>query len=122
MATDETARLPLAGRVAIVIGASRGIGRAISLHLASLGARLVLCYASNAAQADLLAAQINSSSSTSPRAVAVRADVSVPADVKYLFDRAESAFASPAHMLVSCAGYGRKWVNAQVVRVNGEFI
>ncbi|KAG6489226.1 hypothetical protein ZIOFF_050488 [Zingiber officinale] len=68
MATDETVRLPLPGRVAIVTGASRGISRAISLHLTSLGARLVLCYASNAAQADLLAAQINSSSSTSPRA------------------------------------------------------
>ncbi|CAL9134105.1 unnamed protein product [Musa textilis] len=95
--------LPLAGRVAIVTGASRGIGRAIALHLASLGASVVLGYASNAAQADLLAAQINSSHEA--RAVAVRADVSDPADVKSLFDRAESAFGGTApHILVACAG------------------
>ncbi|RWW84446.1 hypothetical protein BHE74_00006945 [Ensete ventricosum] len=102
MAANEPV-LPLAGRVAIVTGASRGIGRAIALHLASLGAGVVLGYASNAAQADLLAAQINSSHEA--RAVAVRADVSDPADVKSLFDRAESAFGGAApHILVACAG------------------
>ncbi|CAL9168253.1 unnamed protein product, partial [Musa hybrid cultivar] len=65
-ASDE-ASLPLAGHVTIVTGASRGIGSAIGLRLASL----VLNYASKAAQ-------INSASPNSPRpsAVAVRADAS----------------------------------------------
>jgi 3-oxoacyl-[acyl-carrier protein] reductase len=42
---------PLAGRVAIVTGASRGIGRAIAAHLSALGASVVLGYASSAAEA-----------------------------------------------------------------------
>lgn len=98
--------LPLQGRATIVTGASRGIGRAIAAHLASLGARLVINYASSSAQADVLAVQLNAlaPSSTAPGAVAVRADVSDPADVKALFDRAEEAFGGPTHILVTCAG------------------
>ncbi|KAL6646988.1 hypothetical protein ACP70R_014425 [Stipagrostis hirtigluma subsp. patula] len=88
---------PLAGRVAIVTGASRGIGRAVASHLSALGASLVLGYASSAAEADALAAEL-------PRAVAVRADVSDEAGVRSLFDAAESAFGTPAHILVANAG------------------
>lgn len=91
------ATLPLAGRVAIVTGASRGIGRAIATHLASLGASLVLGYASNSKQADELAAEL-------PHAVAVKADVADEAGVRSLFDAAESAFGGAAHILVACAG------------------
>ncbi|XP_010276407.1 PREDICTED: short-chain type dehydrogenase/reductase-like [Nelumbo nucifera] len=98
--------LPLEGRVAIVTGASRGIGRAIALHLASLGAKLVLNYANSSTQADLLADEINSSSpSPHPqRAIAVKADVSDPAQVKSLFDQAEQAFGAEPHILVNSAG------------------
>lgn len=105
-AAAATATLPLAGRIAIVTGASRGIGRAIAAHLASLGAFLVLGYASNSAEAERLAKELNSSSppDSPPRAVAVRADVSDPAAVKSLFDAAESAFGSQAHILVNSAG------------------
>ncbi|KAK7336242.1 hypothetical protein VNO77_16778 [Canavalia gladiata] len=94
---------PLQDRVAIVTGSSRGIGREIALHLASLGARLVINYTSNSATADSLAAQINANSAT-PRAVTVRADVSDPVQVKSLFDSAEQAFHSPVHILVNSAG------------------
>ncbi|KAK7336244.1 hypothetical protein VNO77_16780 [Canavalia gladiata] len=94
---------PLQDRVAIVTGSSRGIGREIALHLASLGARLVINYTSNSAQADSLAAQINANSAT-PRAITVRADVSDPVQVKSLFDSAEQAFHSPVHILVNSAG------------------
>ncbi|XP_030516980.1 NADPH-dependent aldehyde reductase-like protein, chloroplastic [Rhodamnia argentea] len=95
--------LPLDGRVAIVTGGSRGIGRAIASHLRSLGARLVINYASSSAQADAVAAELNSPSAT-PLAIAVKADVSDPEQVKHLFDEAERAFGSPAHVFVNCAG------------------
>ncbi|KAK6912161.1 hypothetical protein RJ641_024254 [Dillenia turbinata] len=107
-AITQEAASPLQGRVAIVTGGSRGIGREVALHLASLGASLVLNYASNSAQADLLASQLNSSSSSCqqsrPRAIAVGADVSDPDQVKLLFDRAEEEFDSKVHILVNCAG------------------
>ncbi|XBJ20348.1 hypothetical protein VPH35_011189 [Triticum aestivum] len=82
--SSNPAALPLGGRVAIVTCASRGIGRAIAAHLSSLGASVVLGYASSTADADALATEL-------PRAVAVRADVSEEAGVRSLFDAAESA-------------------------------
>ncbi|XP_030463793.1 NADPH-dependent aldehyde reductase-like protein, chloroplastic [Syzygium oleosum] len=97
-----TTTVPLRGRVAIVTGSSRGIGRAIAVHLALLGAKVVVNYTSNSAQADLVVAEINSSSPNA--AISVRADVSDPESVKSLFDAAESAFDSPAHILVNSAG------------------
>lgn len=50
--------MPLAGQVAIVTGASRGIGRAIALELASQGARVVVNYQRSAAAANSVVAQI----------------------------------------------------------------
>lgn len=103
MSNDQT--LPLNGRVAIVTGGSRGIGRAISLHLASLGAKIVINYSSNSNQADLLLSQLNSSSnSSSPVAISVGADISNPDKVKSLFDQAELHFGTKPHILVNCAG------------------
>ncbi|GFQ08860.1 short-chain type dehydrogenase/reductase [Phtheirospermum japonicum] len=100
--------LPLNGRVAIVTGASRGIGRAVATHLCSLDAKLVINYVSNSSLADLLASELNSEAAgddtSSPVAIAVKADVSNPDDVKSLFDRAEWAYNTPVHILVNCAG------------------
>lgn len=93
---------PLKDRVAIVTGASRGIGRAIALHLASLGARVVINYSSNSALADSVAAEINVGSDV--RAATFRADISDPEQVKSLFDSAESVFNSEVHILVNSAG------------------
>ncbi|KAL3841175.1 hypothetical protein ACJIZ3_025766 [Penstemon smallii] len=96
---------PLQDRVAIVTGASRGIGRAIALHLASLGAKVLINYTSNRALADEVAAHINSTSTGStPRAVTFRANISDAAQVKSLFDAAEAAFNSPIQILVNSAG------------------
>ncbi|KAL1314400.1 hypothetical protein HN51_041206 [Arachis hypogaea] len=98
---------PLQDRVAIITGSSRGIGREIALHLASLGARVLINYTSNSSLADSLAAQINSHAAAGavlPRAIAVRGDVSEPNDVKALFDSAEREFGSAVHILVNAAG------------------
>jgi 3-oxoacyl-[acyl-carrier protein] reductase len=102
MATSSTrAALPLHGRVALVTGGSRGIGREVSSHLAALGARVVVNYASNPTKADELVAEL---ATRGLRAVAVKADVSDPDAVRALFDRAEEAFGSPPHIVVACAG------------------
>ncbi|XP_059446672.1 NADPH-dependent aldehyde reductase-like protein, chloroplastic [Corylus avellana] len=94
----------LDGRVAIITSSSRGIGRAIAIRLHSLGARVVLSYASSSTKAGLLASEFNASSTLSqPQAIAVRADVSDPDQVKLLFNRAEQEFGS-IHILVNCAG------------------
>ncbi|CAI9115348.1 OLC1v1016235C1 [Oldenlandia corymbosa var. corymbosa] len=95
--------LPLQDRVAIVTGGSGGIGRAIALHLCSLGARIVVSYSSNSGKAEQLASQINAAASApSPtRAVTVKADVSDPNQVKTLFDAAESAFNCPVNIFVN---------------------
>uniref|UniRef100_A0A1J3I1B2 Short-chain type dehydrogenase/reductase n=1 Tax=Noccaea caerulescens TaxID=107243 RepID=A0A1J3I1B2_NOCCA len=102
--------LPLAGRVAIVTGSSRGIGRAIAIHLAELGARIVVNYTSKSADAERVAAEINDLpareeiTGKGPRAIVVQANVSEPSQVKSLFDAAESAFESPVHIMVNSAG------------------
>ncbi|KAJ0941095.1 putative short-chain dehydrogenase/reductase SDR, NAD(P)-binding domain superfamily [Helianthus annuus] len=98
MAAETT----LHDRLAIVTGGSRGIGKAISLHLASLGAKLIINYNSNSTQADLTVSEINTKFPS--RAVAVKADVSDPVQVKSLFDAAESAFGSPLYIFVNAAG------------------
>ncbi|KAK1271276.1 hypothetical protein QJS04_geneDACA013011 [Acorus gramineus] len=85
------------------MGSSRGIGRAIVVHLASLGADLVINYASNAAKAESLANELNGPGGR-VRAISVRADVSVSQDVDALFDSAEATFGRRAHILVNCAG------------------
>ncbi|KAK4787034.1 hypothetical protein SAY86_010867 [Trapa natans] len=102
--------LPLHGRVAIVTGASRGIGRAIAIHLRSLGARVVINYASNSAQADQVVSELNASTEggptpPSPHAVAIKADISDADQVKHLFDRTEQEFGKgQLQILVNCAG------------------
>ncbi|XP_015083714.1 NADPH-dependent aldehyde reductase-like protein, chloroplastic [Solanum pennellii] len=103
-------KLPLENRVAIVTGSSRGIGKAIALHLASLGAKLIINYSSSNSTtlADDVVSQINSNKSVNNSAVpavavAVRADISDPDEVRSLFDAAESAFQSPVNILVNSA-------------------
>ncbi|GAB4845389.1 hypothetical protein Ancab_038796 [Ancistrocladus abbreviatus] len=99
--------LPFRDRVAIVTGSSRGIGKAVALHLASLGARLVINYVSNSILAQKVIDEINSSwsvTSSSLRAIAVQADVSDPSQVKAIFDAAENAFEDQVHILIACVG------------------
>ena len=62
--TESTANRAFDGRVALVTGASGGIGRAIALALADTGAALALSYGTSGEAADRLAAQITSRGDT----------------------------------------------------------
>jgi 3-oxoacyl-[acyl-carrier protein] reductase len=68
----------LNGQVALVTGASRGIGRAIAIALASEGARVVVNYASSSGAAEEVAAEITTAGG---EAIALKADVSQAAEV-----------------------------------------
>jgi 3-oxoacyl-[acyl-carrier protein] reductase len=97
---QETAALPLAGRVALVTGSSRGIGRATALRLAGMGADLIINYRSDEAGAAAVRGEIEA---LGRRAAALQADVSVEDDVARLFKEAESALAAPT-ILINNAG------------------
>jgi 3-oxoacyl-[acyl-carrier protein] reductase len=79
----------LQGKVAIVTGASKGIGASIAKHLAGAGAAVVVNYASSKEGASRVVAEIEADGG---RAVAVRADVARAADVERLFSEAKATF------------------------------
>jgi 3-oxoacyl-[acyl-carrier protein] reductase len=90
----------LDGRVALVTGASRGIGRAIALALAEQGTKVAVNYVSRAADADSVVGAIRANGGT---AVAVRADVSAGAEVDALIVGV-TAQLGPVDILVNNAG------------------
>jgi 3-oxoacyl-[acyl-carrier protein] reductase len=87
-------------QVAIVTGASRGIGASIAERLAADGFTVIVNYSGNQALADELVRKIEQSGG---RALSARADVSDAAAVAQLFDRAEQAFGG-VDILVNNAG------------------
>jgi 3-oxoacyl-[acyl-carrier protein] reductase len=90
----------LDGRVALVTGASRGIGRAIALALAEQGARVAVNYLSRATDADAVVGAIRANGGT---AVAVHADVSIGVEVDAMI-AAVTAQLGPIDILVNNAG------------------
>src|SRR5438105_1432638 len=90
----------LTGQVAVVTGASKGIGAAIARHLAAEGAAVVVNYASSKADAERVVGEITRDGG---RAVAVQADLAKPADVTRLFADAKAAFGR-LDVLVNNAG------------------
>src|SRR5271167_878561 len=90
----------LAGQVAVVTGASKGIGAASAKHLAADGAAVVVNYASSREGADRVVADI---AAKGGKAIAVQADVAKQADVQRLFAETKKAFGS-LHILVNNAG------------------
>jgi 3-oxoacyl-[acyl-carrier protein] reductase len=87
-------------KVALVTGASRGIGSAVAERLASDGFAVVVNYAGGAAAASAVVRKIEDKGG---RALAIQADVSDPAAVRALFDSAESKFGG-LDVLVNNAG------------------
>ncbi len=81
--------IDLTNRVALVTGASRGIGRAVALKLAECGAKIVINYKQSAAQAEKVAEQIRSQGG---QCLTAQGDVAVAADVERVFQAAQQSF------------------------------
>jgi 3-oxoacyl-[acyl-carrier protein] reductase len=90
----------LAGKVAVVTGASKGIGASIALHLAAEGAAVVVNYASSKDGADRVVAEIVRKGG---KAIAVLANVAKQADIQRLFSEAKKAYGK-LDILVNNAG------------------
>ena len=90
----------LAGKVAVVTGASKGIGASIAKHLAAEGASVVVNYASSKAGADKVVGEIIAQGG---KAVAVQGDVSKRADIEGLFAQTKKAYGR-LDILVNNAG------------------
>lgn len=89
-----------ANKVAIVTGASRGIGAQIARRLAQEGFAVAVNYASSAKEADALVAELEAAGS---RALAVKADVASADDVRRMFDAVEAQL-GPVDALINNAG------------------
>ncbi len=90
----------LTGKVAVVTGASKGIGASIAEHLAAEGASVVVNYASSKSGADAVVERITKKGG---KAIAVQADVSKPQDITRLFAETKAAYGK-VDILVNNAG------------------
>jgi len=115
--SDEQ-HLPLAGKVAIVTGSGRGIGRATAQHLAQAGADIVLNYRSNANSAAETRVFIEG---LGRRCIAVQADVSQEEEVSRLFAEANQAL-GPVAVLVNNAGTTRDKLILQMSLADFEYV
>lgn len=105
----------LQDKVAIVTGASKGIGASIAQHLAAEGAAVVVNYANSKEGADHVVGEIIKSGG---KAVAVKANVAEPKEVKYLFDETKKAFGR-LDILVNNAGI---YETCPLEKITPEFI
>jgi 3-oxoacyl-[acyl-carrier protein] reductase len=95
-----TIKPDLNGRIALVTGASRGIGAAIAVALAEAGAAVAVNYRERAGEADAVVAKIRDNGG---RAIAIAADVSQAEAVARMLDHVASAL-GPIDILVNNAG------------------
>ena len=91
----------LDGKVAVVTGASKGIGAAIAVQLAAEGAAVVVNYSSDKRGAERVVGEIKGNGG---RAVAAQANLSEEAGVRQLFAQADAAFGGRLDVLVNNAG------------------
>jgi len=103
----------LSGKVAVVTGASKGIGASIAKHLAAEGASVVVNYSSSQAGADKVVAEITAQGG---KAVALQADVAKKADIERLFAETKKSYGH-VDILVNNAGI---YEFAPLEQVTGE--
>jgi enoyl-[acyl-carrier protein] reductase III len=88
------------GRVAVITGSSRGIGRALALSLAADGASIVVNYKRNAELAD---ETVQSIAAVGGRAIAVQADMEEPTDIERLFAAAADEYGTVDYFVANAA-------------------
>jgi 3-oxoacyl-(acyl-carrier-protein) reductase len=118
---------PLCGKVAIVTGGARGIGRAIALELASRGATVAINYRSSSAEAKKLVAEIEEMGVES---ILIQGDVSSKEDSKHVMEAVMESF-KQIDILVNNAGITRdrtlrkmsdeEWTDVLNTNLNGTF-
>lgn len=91
----------LTGKVAIVTGGGRDIGKMTSIKLASLGAKVVINFFGAKEEAEKTEAEIKAAGG---EAILVQGDMTKQADVDHLVQKATEAFGSEIHILVNVAG------------------
>ncbi len=104
----------LTGRVAVVTGSARGIGKAITLRYASLGASVVINYS---ADEDNARRTLDEVEAAGGRGIVVQADASSPADLDRLFAAAVDAFGS---LDIVVANAGREVIGQPAVEVTED--
>ena len=110
--------MDLTDRVAIVTGSSRGIGHAVAMRLAELGAKVVVNHRSSAQDADSVAESIRRSGG---HAISVQADVSKWEDVQALAKSAQEQYGG-VDILVNNAGVTRDGVLARMSEADWDIV
>ncbi len=118
----------LKGKVALITGSSRGVGRAVALAYAKEGANIVVNYASNKDAAEEVVAAIQEMGS---RAIAFKADVAKAAEAEALVEKGIEEFGQ-LDILVNNAGFGRpamlvkmsedQWDQVVDIHLKGAFL
>jgi 3-oxoacyl-[acyl-carrier protein] reductase len=90
----------LTGKVAIITGSSRGIGKALAVQLASLGAKVVINYSNNPDKANIV---VNEIQENGGEAIAIKADISKVSDIENLFIETINVFGK-VDILINNAG------------------
>ena len=105
----------LKGKVAVVTGASKGIGAGIAKALAKAGAAVVVNYSSSKQGADRVVAEITGKGG---KAIAVQGDVSKAADVQRLFQETKKAFGALDVLVKRWVGSCRRDLLDHVIPLN----
>jgi 3-oxoacyl-[acyl-carrier protein] reductase len=120
--------MKLAGKIAVVTGSSRGVGRAVAMGFATAGADVVINYTSNEKAANEVIERVTA---LGRKAIAVKADIASKEQVDLLFDETLKAFGK-VDILVNNAGFTRpallvkmteeQWDQVVDIHMKGAFL